>query len=189
MKSTFNEKEIVEGCVRGQADCQRMFFQYFYPKMLVLCRRYASNDDEAKDLLKEGFIKVFDNLSKFRGESSLKTWVSRVMVNNALNHIKKNSKIQFVSIDPGLDFDVMDDAECLEDLEVIHPEMLLELIQELPVGYRTILNLYAVEGFTHKQIAESLGIAEGTSKSQLAKARVFLKKSLEKIKVQVDARA
>ena len=188
MKSTFNEKEIVEGCIRGQANCQRIFFQYFYPKMLALCKRYAANEDEAKDLLQEGFIKVFDNLSKFRGESSLKTWVSRVMVNNALNHIKKNSKVQFVNIDSHSDLDFADDAEYVEDLELIHPDMLIELIQEMPTGYKTIINLYAVEGFTHKQIAEALGIAEGTSKSQLAKARIFLKKSIDKIKVHADAR-
>jgi RNA polymerase sigma-70 factor (ECF subfamily) len=110
------------------------------------------------------------------------------MVNNALNHIKKNNKVQFVNIDTHNDFDLADDDEYVEDLETIHPEMLMELIQSLHVGYRTIINLYAVEGFTHKQIAESLGIAEGTSKSQLAKARIQLKKLLDKIKVHADAR-
>ncbi len=188
MKLAFNEKDIIEGCIRGRSDSQRVFFQYFYSGMLALCKRYAANEDEAKDLLQEGFIKVFDNLSKFRGDSSLKTWVSRVMVNNALNYIKKNNKVQFVSFDSSSDLDFADDAEYVEDLEHIQPEMLIELIQELPAGYRAILNLYAVEGFTHKQIAEALGIAEGTSKSQLAKARIFLKKSIDKIKVHADAR-
>jgi RNA polymerase sigma-70 factor (ECF subfamily) len=110
------------------------------------------------------------------------------MVNNALNYIKKNNKVQFVSFDSSSVLDFADDAEYVEDLEHIQPEMLIELIQELPAGYRAIVNLYAVEGFTHKQIAEALGIAEGTSKSQLAKARIFLKKSIDKIKVHADAR-
>lgn len=178
-----NEKDILEGCIKGDANAQRLLFKMLYPKMYGLCRRYAGNEDEAKDLVQEGFIKVFNNLNKYRGESSLQTWSGRIMINNAINQLKKNQRFQVTRIDSSEGFDLADtNDEGAEELEEAEPDEVIRLIQNLPVGYRTILNLYAIEGYTHKQIGEMLGIAEGTSKSQLFKARILLKQELTKTK-------
>jgi RNA polymerase sigma factor (sigma-70 family) len=177
------EQQLLEGCIRGNADCQRMLFNRFYAKMLSLCKRYAANEDEAKDLLQEGFIKVFDNLGKYRGESSLQTWVSRIMINNAINQYNKAKKISWVTLEPSDEFDLAEsEEEAASAIDTLDADEVMALIQKLPTGYRTILNLYAVEGYTHKQISEILGIAEGTSKSQLSKARILLKQELIKNK-------
>lgn len=179
MSQASAEQQIIQGCIDGDPGCQRMLFERLYPKMLSVCKRYAANEDEAKDLLQEGFIKVFDNLGKYRGESSLQTWVSRIMINNAINYVKRGNKIHFVELQHHDEFDLAEDeAVSIEAAEQLDPELVIEIIQRLPAGYRTILNLYAIEGFTHKQISEALGIAEGTSKSQLSKARIFLKQEL-----------
>lgn len=151
--------------------------------MLGICKRYASNEDEAKDMLQDGFIKVFDNLHKYRGESSLQTWVGRVMINNAINQLKRDKRMQMSSLQPTDEFDIAENnEEVAEEIDRAEPETIIAMIQTLPTGYRTILNLYAIEGYTHKQIGEMLGIAEGTSKSQLSKARILLKQELSKLK-------
>jgi RNA polymerase sigma factor (sigma-70 family) len=183
MNEALSEKEILEGCMQGHPKAQRLLFNKLYPKMLGLCKRYAANEDEAKDMLQDGFIKVFDNLHKYRGESSLQTWVSRVMINNAINQLKKQQRTQMSSLQPTDEFDIAEtDEDVAGEIEQAEPEAIIELIRKLPAGYRTILNLYAIEGYTHKQIGEMLGIAEGTSKSQLSKARILLKQELSKIK-------
>lgn len=180
MNAALAEQYIIDGCIKGNAECQRMLFEKLYSKMLALCKRYTGNMDEAKDMLQDGFIKVFENLHKYRGESSLQTWVSRIMINNAINQLKKNQRLSLVSLENEGHFDRADetDTEAGGVIDDLNPEKVIELIQQLPTGYRTILNLYAIEGFTHKQIAVTLGIAEGTSKSQLSKARQLLKQEL-----------
>jgi RNA polymerase sigma-70 factor (ECF subfamily) len=180
MNAAIAEQYIIDGCAKGNAECQRMLFDKLYSKMLALCKRYTGNTDEAKDMLQDGFIKVFENIHKYRGESSLQTWVSRIMINNAINQLKKNQRLSLVSLENEGHFDRADETEeeATDAIDDLNPEKVIELIQQLPTGYRTILNLYAIEGFTHKQIAIALGIAEGTSKSQLSKARQLLKQEL-----------
>lgn len=183
MNRALAEQELLAGCIHGNADCQRMLFQQYYGKMLALCRRYASNEDEAKDFLQEGFIKIFDNLRSYRGESSLQTWMSRVMINNAITQYNKVKKHHtFRSLEPEDETDIANETEAIDELEQVDMNALLNIMQQLPVGYRTVLNLYAMEGYSHKQIADLLGIAEGTSKSQLSKARQLLKQELLRTK-------
>ncbi len=182
MNRALAEQELLAGCIRGNADCQRALFQQYYGKMLALCRRYASNEDEAKDFLQEGFIKIFDNLRTYRGASSLQTWMSRVMINNAISQYHKGKHHLFRSLEPEDATDIADETEAVDELEQIDMDALLNILQQLPVGYRTVLNLYAIEGYSHKQIADLLGIAEGTSKSQLSKARLLLKQELLRTK-------
>lgn len=172
------EYQLIQDCQKGKRDAQKILFQKYFPGMVAVLKRYAANEEEARDFAMEGFMKVFDNLQSFRQESSLKTWICRIMVNHALNQIRKNKKYIFQSLDElGEDLHPGElEEEASEGLEQLEAETVLNLLSKLPEGYKTILNLYAVEGFSHKQISEMLGIAEGTSKSQLAKARTYLKK-------------
>jgi RNA polymerase sigma-70 factor (ECF subfamily) len=173
------QKEItlLEGCRKGNGADQRELFKLYYSKLMGICLRFAKNADEAKDLLQEGFIKIFDGIDKFQGNSSLETWMKRIMINHCINYYKKELR-QIVTANIE-DYDVADEEVSLgEEQQQYTPEQVLEIMKELPLGYKTVLNLYAVEGFTHKEIATTLNISEGTSKSQLNKARTYLKSIL-----------
>lgn len=181
----FTEQEIILGCIKEDSRFQRLFFDKYYSKMYAICIRFDKNEDEAKDILQEGFIKAFEGIKKFKGESSLNTWLSRIMVNHAINYLKAKNKNPFLSISEN-EFLVPDlpdfDNELVKELS---PDEALGLLQKLPDGYRTVVNLYAIEGLSHKQISENLGISEGTSKSQLSKARAILKKLVNSLNTYV----
>ena len=147
--------------------------------------RYAKNKDEAEDILQEGFIKVFSNLKKFRGEGSFEGWIKRIMVNTAINHYQRNLKHYFHN-------QLEDIQEAIGEFndEDFHPDdnisrkKLLSLIQELPEGYRFVFNLYVFEDYSHKEIAETLNISVNTSKTQLFKARKWLMKRVENLNIE-----
>ncbi|MCB0733999.1 MAG: RNA polymerase sigma factor [Flavobacteriales bacterium] len=151
-------------------------------KMLGVCSRYCPNMEDARDALHEGFIKVFRLIEKFKGNSALETWVTRIMINTSIDHFKKS--IKYIHYESSEDVHALsneDQAYYIEsdDSQQVTSKQLLEVINKLPDGYRLVFNLYAVENYTHKEIAQELGISEGTSKSQLARARVHLKKLLK----------
>lgn len=181
----FTEQEIIVGCVKEDNRFQRLFFDKYYSKMFAICIRFAKDEDEAKDILQEGFIKAFDGIKKFKGESSIGTWLSKIMVNHAIGYLKEKNKNLYLSISEN-EFLVPDlpdfDNELVNELS---PDEALSLLQKLPDGYRTVVNLYAIEGLTHKQISQNLGITEGTSKSQLSKARAILKKLVNSLNTYV----
>ncbi len=169
---------MIAGCKDGQRDLQKALYKRFSAKMLGVCLRYTKNRQEAEDLLQEGFIKVFRNILQYQGSGSFEGWIRKVMVNTALESIRRN-KILFVETDiQDLPGDFKTEAEVLGKIEM---KDLLLMIQSLSPGYRLVFNLYAIEGFLHKEIAKMLDISEGTSKSQLARARMILQ---EKIKQQ-----
>lgn len=181
----FTEQEIIVGCVKEDNRFQRLFFDKYYSKMFAICIRFAKDEDEAKDILQEGFIKAFEGIKKFKGESSIGTWLSRIMVNHAIGYLKEKNKNLYLSISENeiLVPDLPDfDNELVNELS---PDEALSLLQKLPNGYRTVVNLYAFEGLTHKQISQNLGITEGTSKSQLSKARAILKKLVNSLNTHV----
>ena len=163
-----SEREIVELCLKNDVRAQELFYRRYAGKMFGVCLRYAGNPMEAEDILQEGFIRTFLNLHHFRFEGSLEGWVRRTMVNTAINHYKKQLKFQKeVELHEAVTF-----ATNQEDaLSKLSTEELLGIIQELPPGYRTVFNLYVMEGYTHREIGESLGISENTSKSQFSRAR------------------
>ncbi|MDX5321407.1 MAG: sigma-70 family RNA polymerase sigma factor [Bacteroidota bacterium] len=147
--------------------------------MKSVCLRYAHDSEQAQDYMQEGFIRLFDKLESYRGDSSLETWSTRLFINNCLSLLKKDKKLrdQFNQLDEGMDYA----EEVIEvDEDLLSADQWLELMQELPLGYRTVLNLYVFENKGHKEIADELGISENTSKSQLFKARRMLKELLEK---------
>ncbi|HVK47431.1 MAG TPA: RNA polymerase sigma factor [Pseudobacter sp.] len=162
---------LVKECLKGRPDAQRQLYEHFAEGMLGVCYRYTKSMADAEDVLQEGFIKVFTHLGQFKSEGELGGWIRRIMVNTALNFLKKNSRYQhdLAYTDPGLHPVSDDNPEVL-----LHAKDLAELIRQLPTGYQTIFNMHAVEGFSHVEIGKILGINEGTSRSQYARARALL---------------
>lgn len=174
-------REIVEGCIANNRKCQEQLFKLFYGKMLSVCIRYIPDRDSAQEVLQEGFIKVFDKIGAFDDKGSLEGWVRRIVVNTAIDHIRKSKKDPFRT-DQDDDFklgasDPMVEMEELQLLE-LKAELAMEAIQQLSPAYRTVFSLYVLEDYSHKEIAEKLGISEGTSKSNLAKAKMNLQRIL-----------
>jgi len=174
-------KEIVEGCYQNNRRSQEALFQMFYGKMLAVCMRYISDQDTAQEVLQEGFIKVFDKLEVFDFKGSFEGWVRRIVVNTAIDSIRKAKRAPILK-DNDNDFkmDASNEIEENEKIEMIElrAEKAVEAIQKLSPGYRTVFNLFVIEDYSHKEIAEMLGISEGTSKSNLSKAKKNLKQIL-----------
>ncbi len=167
-------QEILEGCMAGRRDCQEALYNHFAPVMFGLCLRYSKDYHAAEDLLQEGFIKVFNKLDRYRGDGSFEGWLKRIFINTAIEYYRKAK--QFIPVDIEEAKMEIHDDKAIDKLA--HNE-LLKLIQKLPTGYRTVFNLYAIEGYTHREVASMLGISEGTSKSQLARARTILQRSVK----------
>ncbi len=173
------DEELLEGCKRGDQRAQKQLFDRFAGKMMGVCLRYVSNNHEATDVLQDGFIKVFQKLDTFKLEGSLEGWIRRIMVNTALDYLRKNKELRHAASTDDVEHLLLDDSYILENLNA---EQLLKLLQHIPDGYRTVFNLFAIEGYSHKEIADELGISVNTSKSQYSRARDFIQKTLEKQK-------
>jgi RNA polymerase sigma factor (sigma-70 family) len=169
------EQELIDGCRKNSQSFQKTLYDRFCRKMMVVCLRYARTSAEAEDILQEGFVKVFHGIKDFRGESKLETWITRIMVNTALNFQRKK-----LYLFPMVDVEEIDLPVDEISLSAIHFSQLLEMIQSLPQGCQIVFNLFAIEGYNHKEIAELLGISEGTSKSQYSRARTLLQEKLLK---------
>ena len=169
---------IVEGCIKGDRHYQHLLYKATYGKMLGLCMRYATDRDEAKDFLHDGFIKVFEKIVNFKHTGSIEGWIRKIIVNNTIDCIRKKNKMSFSS-DSEIAFNQLhdDSDDNLETLKIknLNAERIIELIQELSPAYKTVFNLYVIEDYSHKEIAEMLNISIGTSKSNLAKAKGKLK--------------
>lgn len=182
-----SEEKLIRGCQKGEASAQREIYNKYAGKMMGVCLRYVNSRFEAEDILVSGFMRVFEKIGQYKHEGSFEGWLRRVMVNEALGYIRKNKSIYMeVEIEKaGYQSDF--NTEASQHLEA---EELLQLVQQLPPGYKTVFNLYAIEGYSHKEIAEMLGISENTSKSQLSRARALLQQQLaglEKKTVKTEA--
>jgi RNA polymerase sigma-70 factor (ECF subfamily) len=171
-----NEKELVIKCLTNDSGAQELLYRRYASKMLGVCLRYAKNKMEAEDILQEGYIKVFKNLTSYKFEGSFEGWVRRIMVNTAINYYRASIKYVQSLDDDELNAKDIPSAVMNDQLST---KELLKVIQELPEGYRVVFNLYAIEGYSHKEIAEILEISESTSKSQLSRARVALQNKLK----------
>ncbi len=170
-----SETDLIQGCIEGDRHMQQMLYTRFSSKMYGVCLRYSSNADDAQDLLQEGFIKVYKNLVKFRGDGSFEGWIRRIFVNTSIEHFRK--KVNLYSVTETQEKTIEDkEWNVLDDLA---EKDIINMIHELSPGYRAVFNLHVVEGYSHKEIAIMLGINEGTSKSQLARAKTVLKKMIE----------
>jgi RNA polymerase sigma-70 factor (ECF subfamily) len=175
------ESALVKKCIKGDARAQRALFEKFAPKMLGVCMRYAKNTDQAEDVLQDGFVKVFTKLSNYSGNGSLEGWIRRIIVNTALDEIRRNVKFQNnVNVDD-VDYKLEINSHILEGLAA---QDLMKIINDLPDGYRVVFNMFAIEGFSHKDIAMQLNISENTSKSQYSRARAYLKVKLEELGIE-----
>lgn len=167
--------KIIKGCISKDQNAQKQMFLMFGNKMLGICARYCKDIEDARDAMQDGFVKVFTKIDSFKGDSKFETWLTKIMVYTAIDNFKKNSK-QF-SFDPTQALLISDASEEMEIEFENSPSLkdrLMCCLEELPGGYRTIFNLYVIDGFTHSEIAEELNISIGTSKSQLARARKLL---------------
>lgn len=173
----YTEKELIEECLRGEKAAQKALYDKYAGKMFALCMRYARHKLEAEDIMQEGFIKVFNNLHTFRAEGSLEGWIRKIMVHSAIKNYHRSS-FQKESI--GLE-NYPEDSMVPQAYGDLNREELLNLIKDLPEGYRVVFNMYAIEGFKHKEIARMLDIGESTSRSQLVKARKLLQSMIEKL--------
>ncbi|MBX2966152.1 MAG: sigma-70 family RNA polymerase sigma factor [Cyclobacteriaceae bacterium] len=169
-----DEKELIERCRKGSRAAQRALYDLFSKKMMVVCLRYARSTVEAEDMLQEGFVRVFQSLDGFRQDAKLETWMTRIMVNIALTHHRKK-----LYLFPMVDIEKIDHQEAPEGLARLHFTELIAMIQSLPQGCQIVFNLFAIEGYSHKEISDMLGISVGTSKSQYARARVILQEKLK----------
>lgn len=178
MLQTEEEYELIQKCLQGNSASQKKLFDIFSGKMYSVCMRYASDPDLAQDFLQEGFIRLFKNLHQFRFEGSFEGWVRRIFIHTSIEFCRKKAK--------NMEVNGLEDLENVgfdeNVLDKFNAESLLLLVQKLPTGYRTVFNLYAIEGYTHKEIAIELGISENTSKTQLRKARLGLIAMLNKEK-------
>lgn len=171
-------QDVLKACIAGRRSSQELLYQHFSPRMFGICLRYAHDYPTAEDLLQEGFIKVFNKLDMYSYEGSFEGWLKRIFVNTAIEHYRKSSSRRFfVEIEEAQELSLDGSA-----IDLLAAQDLLKLVQKLPDGYRTVFNLYAIEGYNHKEVGKLLGISEGTSKSQLARARATLQKELKKIK-------
>jgi len=170
-----NENELIDGCRKGSRASQKALYEFYCRKMMVVCLRYSKTTAEAEDILQEAFMKIFNGIKDFRQESKLETWITRIMVNTALNAQRK--KLYLYPMVDVEDINLPDEEMCISG---IHFTQLLELIQSLPQGCQMVFNLFAIEGYSHKEIAEMLGVSEGTSKSQFSRAKSLLQAKLLK---------
>lgn len=168
--------ELLEGCLRKQARAQKLLYEKFSGAMMGICLRYLDSREEAQDVLQEGFIKVFKNIGSYSGKGSFEGWIKKIMVNTALDYLRTIKAERFHLNIEDVDYKLSKKAGIIENLNA---ESLLQLIQTLPLGYRTIFNMYAIEGYSHKEISAQLGISVNTSKSQYSRAKTILQKKLE----------
>ncbi len=172
-----SDESLIKGCIKGDRDSQRGLYSKYSPKMFAICLRYSSDYHNAEDLLQEGFIKVYKNITKFRGEGSFEGWLRRIFVNTAIENYRKRNYLYPLIEVLNTDIEVLNDGV----INQLAADDIMDLVNQLSPGYRTVFNLYAVEGYPHKEIAKMLGISEGTSKSQLARARYILQKKVVEI--------
>ena len=165
--------KLIDLCKRQDRKAQEELYKTFSGKLFTICLKYSKDYEQARDTLQDGFIKIFQNISQFKGNGKFEGWMTRIMINTAIN--KYETKVFHLVIDE----EHVEDPEVEIDDERVSTEFLMQIIQELPERYRMVFNLYSMDGFSHKEIADMLKITEGTSKSNLARARLKLKEQIE----------
>lgn len=171
----YSEEQVINGCIMGDRKMQHLLYNRFASQMFAVCIRYVRNQQTAEDVLQDGFVKVFRYISSFRKQGSFEGWVRRIFVNTSIEYLRKQVNLYSIVNEDGENIDV-EDTNMFSGIEV---EELMSMVNALSPGYRTVFNLYAIEGYSHKEIAELLKINEGTSKSQLARARQILIDKIE----------
>ena len=177
----FDDKNLIEGCRKNKHKFQMALFDKYAPMLRGVCMRYTNSEFDADDLLQEGFIKILSNIKKYVDCGSFVGWMKKIMINHAINYCRKKNKTKFFELNEEINNVLLTDDDNIsnktEDRVIeadIKPEQILNLVNELPEGYKMVMNMYVIDGFTHKEIAEKLNISINTSKSQLSRARKLL---------------
>ncbi len=170
----YEEEDLIRACIRKERWAQKLLYEEHYGKMMGVCLRYASNEEDALDILHEGFIKIFKNIGKYQPGTSLSSWMRRVIINTSIDYYRKTIRRRTEDIEHAYNIS-SNDADAISQFT---EQEILEAIQQLSPAYRTIFNLYVIEGYSHKEIANTLDITESTSRSNLVKARLKLKELL-----------
>ena len=171
------EEAILSGCLHNDQVAQRELYTRYSPKMLSVCYRFAHNREDAEDMLQDGFIKVFSQIHTFQNKGAFEGWIRRIMVHTCINHLKKNKKFnESVDIIHATGVQIREESVP----SIVQAKQIVECIRILPIGYRTVLNLYAIEGYSHKEISEMLDVEESTSRSQYTRAKQMLEDILIK---------
>lgn len=174
------EEAILQGCLRNESLAQRELYNRYSPKMLAVCYRFGHNREDAEDMLQEGFIKIFSQIHTFRNQGAFEGWIRRIIVHTCINNLKKNKKFnENVDIMYATSLQVREESVP----SIVQAKQVVECIRLLPLGYKTVLNLYAIEGYSHKEIAEMLEIEESTSRSQYTRAKQMLEDILIRKKI------
>lgn len=174
------EEAILQGCLQNKATAQKELYEKYSAKMLAVCYRYGHNREDAQDMLQEGFIKVFSQIHTFENRGALEGWIRRIIVHTCINILKKNKKFnESVDLIHATSLHMREDAIP----SIIQAKQVIECIRLLPIGYRTVLNLYAIEGFSHREIGNMLDIEESTSRSQYTRAKAMLEEMLIRKKI------
>lgn len=168
-------KDLIEGCIEGKKRSQEMLYRQFSSFLFGVCMSYSKNRAEAEDIFQDGFVRIFQNLKQFKGDGSFEGWMRRIMVNTALERFRKTNPLYLVEDYFSFDGDIEPD----DAVSQISADDLMKLIQDLSPMYRVVFNLYALEGMSHKEISAQLNISEGTSKSNLSRARAILQKKVK----------
>jgi RNA polymerase sigma-70 factor (ECF subfamily) len=170
-----NERDLVHACVRNERWAQQALYEAYYSPLMAICLRYSNHDDEAMDLLHESFIKIFRSIGKYQPGTSLGAWMKRITVNTAIDYYRRNTRRRTENLDEAFDLSVTD-ADAVSNYS---EKEILAAVQQLTPAYRTVFNLFVIEGFSHREIAEQLDITESTSRSNLVKARLKLQDMLK----------
>lgn len=174
------EEEIIAGCKARNPLFQKALYEKYSRKMMGVCMRYSGNREEAQDILQDGFVKIFEKIESFQSQGSFEGWVRRIFVNTALDNIRRNKENKLLADIDHVGYS-LDSGMSIEG--DINAADLLKMLQKIPAGYRVVFNMFAIEGYSHKEIADELGVSESTSKTQFLRAKAFLLKALEKQKM------
>lgn len=170
-----SESDLIKGCIAKDRKMQELLYRRYSPKMYAVCLRYSNNSDDAQDLLQDGFVKVFKSLENYRGDGSFEGWMRRIFVNTSIAYFRRALTVTPITEtqETTIENDEWDALDNFAEKDII------KLIQQLSPGYRQVFNMYVIEGYSHKEISEIMGIGEGTSKSQLARAKKALREWAE----------
>jgi RNA polymerase sigma factor (sigma-70 family) len=181
ISTSVKEEQLLRGCQNGEPKAQKALYDRYASRMLAVCVRYVGDRNEAEHVMIGGMVKVFEKVAQFQEAGSFEGWIRRIMVNESLMYIRKNKALSLA-----VDIEGVNEEPNYESTAGLHADELMQLIEELPVGYRTVFNLYAIEGYKHEEIGEMLGISEGTSKSQLNRARKLLQQRLAEMESETQ---
>jgi RNA polymerase sigma factor (sigma-70 family) len=174
------EEQLIDGCKARNPLSQRQLYEKYSRKMMGVCLRYTNNRDEAQDVLQDGFVKVFEKISSFQSQGSFEGWLRRIFVNTSLDNIRKNKENNLLADIDQVGY-ALDSGQSVEG--DLNAEELMKILNSIPAGYKVVFNMFVIEGYSHKEIADELGVSESTSKTQFLRAKAYIMKVMQKQKM------